>query len=793
LSAAPVRSVTIEKGQFLFRQGDDSDSFFLLKRGRLEILIHEEAGRRLTPEEIAGRARRIAVVDQPNSPIGEIGAIHGDARTVSVRALEPCELASVAGGAQAVTGWISSNLAAGLLIVRAMSNRQRELHARWHSLRLLTARLRTYIDNFTILYVVLNPQPPVSGSPYFAFDQHGRELVHRLPQGVPPNLTNVERNLPADDTPPPLTQPFVEVEECYFLKRLLEQPDESLGWLLAAGDAPHPLTHIATVFARSVTRLFGSVGTEMRTMEQTADSFFGPRGVIRAYIAMYGLLTAEQREPVRPYLHKMLAIAKELEEEILADWGETYPNLQAMADDIARLAGLMSEAGAESAEDLDREALADAGAVHAGVATPGFSLPEALRSIVLSPNDRALMEICLGTRPGREKEIQAAYWRLYPRLWQAIRENDIPEIRAFLRYGIASPAPVRLPEVFKLDVKPQGPVMYIDQWLNRIYRGESLPSFDELGQSIDTFLKNNKLIRYREDENDPLMDNVFFEIEQMLSRAARAFSGGRGESVTLRRTPAEIESLAVQLLTPGKLAHALVQLLQIDFSAFYRDVRVVIEERSEFLPRDVLPFIILVPAAGDRAISWQEFEGRAKDTPGRLVFPHLAEGLHFDLVIDCIARFRWNLAKSVAGINWMNPGEGGLSGKYYEYVTYYRKNPELTDDQKKKLGEIFSGATLDADRFAIEYASWIKFEAQGVQKLNRVARRIFTEHAPFALDIRKRLVKLPAYQETIRKDSNKRLKKRQELERRIYKLERNQEQFGSVFETSFKLYQEVPE
>ncbi|RMH58362.1 MAG: cyclic nucleotide-binding domain-containing protein [Candidatus Hydrogenedentota bacterium] len=835
MSPSTSRQVFLDSGRYLMLQGEPSDSFFILKKGRLEVLMNDGSGP-FREEDVERDGRLVAVLERSNLPIGEIGAIEGTPRSASVRARERSELIQVAGGPRAVTEWIRSNLSAGLLLARTLCARVRSNHLRWHAVRLTSKRASAYIDNFSILYSILNTRIPEPNSTYKFFLDHGRNLIARMDQARPPALADVDREVPPEDIPAPLNRPFAEIEEAYFFSHILSRPPKELEWLVQ-NQNPHPLEYISHRLARTLPRLSEELHREMREAEEVLDRFYGPRGILRAYVYLFEGLDSDQRRAALPFLKRLLEVARRFEAVIARFWRTTFPNASAFHTDLELLDAVLQgktvslpdtpassdaiseplPAGAspsrpprpspaptppsppsakpplKAAEKKSTvpETVAEAEPAEVEVVTD-YDFPGALSEMKLNSMERDALRLCL---EGNEdpNRVFNAYWNLWPRLWQLSRTYNRKEIRGFLRYGFAPSQPIPTPERLSFDEKTSGPVMYGDQWIRLIYEEKVGPSRNDLGQTIDEYLKANRLGRYRSDEPDPAMDNVYYEVEQVLAKAARAFSAGRGEVAVIRRTPEEIADTAERILTPGKTAETLIRLVRIDFTAFYRDVRFQIAKRSDFLPKEIYPFVLILPSEGDRGISWQEFEGRNKDSPGRILLPELSVIDLFDMMIGVVARFRWNIAKAIAGANWMSPADGGLTGHYYDYVNFYKKNPELSDEQKQKLNDRFAGLSMDADKFALDYSDWIKFESQGIQKLNKVSRRIFIEYCPFALPIRKKLRKHPAFRDLLHKDSNKRLKKRQELERRIYKLEREGFNVENAFDGAFKIYEPFPE
>lgn len=104
-----------------------------------------------------------------------------------------------------------------------------------------------------------------------------------------------------------------------------------------------------------------------------------------------------------------------------------------------------------------------------------------------------------------------------------------------------------------------------------------------------------------------------------------------------------------------------------------------------------------------------------------------------------------------------------------DYVQFYKKNKDLSIEIKEKLAAEFKRFRNERDIFANDYQLWIKYEAEGVQRLNRVVRGIFYRHIPFARTIREKVAKMPAFGEINNRFVNIRTRKFTELENRYKK------------------------
>lgn len=76
------RSVKLEKGEYLFRQGDPVDGIYFLQNGRLAVRAETE---------FENRTQVIALLD-PGAPIGRLEGVNDTRRGLSVIALETADL-----------------------------------------------------------------------------------------------------------------------------------------------------------------------------------------------------------------------------------------------------------------------------------------------------------------------------------------------------------------------------------------------------------------------------------------------------------------------------------------------------------------------------------------------------------------------------------------------------------------------------------------------------------------------------------------------------------------------------
>ena len=97
-------------------------------------------------------------------------------------------------------------------------------------------------------------------------------------------------------------------------------------------------------------------------------------------------------------------------------------------------------------------------------------------------------------------------------------------------------------------------------------------------------------------------------------------------------------------------------------------------------------------------------------------------------------------------MRWNDIREKSLTAEYCDYIQFYRKNRELSTDAKEKVKNSLVRAKNNyREVFTKDYQNWIKYEAVGSFRLNKVARDIIFRYCPFSKTIREDLVANPMY------------------------------------------------
>jgi hypothetical protein len=293
-------------------------------------------------------------------------------------------------------------------------------------------------------------------------------------------------------------------------------------------------------------------------------------------------------------------------------------------------------------------------------------------------------------------------------------------------------------------------------WLENIYDMKKDPSINEFDQDyFDVFreMKKRKIVTdndkqaYDEDVNGRLN----FEINNMIRVNQKICHGHMSSYFPVLYKDIISRDLEKAIVTPQKVADAMDKILNIDYSAFHRELWYKNEQlniEKQPIMKEILPDIILIPTFGPRASMWQEIAGKARNTPGRFILPTFTDENVDDIILKLIAGFRWELCRTMMGAQWNDVTEKSLTSEYTDYIQFYKKNKDLSDDMKEKIKvQVTKCRNVTRDVFVTDYETWINFESKGILRLNRIVRGILFRYCPFSKEIREPLAKQPAFSE----------------------------------------------
>lgn len=384
-----------------------------------------------------------------------------------------------------------------------------------------------------------------------------------------------------------------------------------------------------------------------------------------------------------------------------------------------------------------------------------------------------------------KKAITPLVFKLYLSCYRKIREGLVEPPKAvelFMNYGMLDERLLDTEHLeFLCSIEPEineGPckVVTMMEWLDMIYEGKREPSKSEFDEDYAENLRSlKKQGEITEKEQKALLGNmdrrVEYEIMNMQMSNSRTVYGQPSSYMPILYKEAIFGYLDKILVTKKKINESVKKLLELDYSVFYReviysnnDLKII----NETVMKNVYPDVILFPLFGTNASMWQEIGGKNKGTPGRFCFPIMTSSNIDDLMVKMFGRFRWELCRCIQGMAWNDVKVKSLTSEYMDYIQFYRKNRDLSDEARDKVKlQIQKARNNSREIFLMDYEAWIKNEANGSMKMNKVAREIVATYCPFEKGIRTKLNAQRPYEVAQARSIRNAQKKKQEFELKI--------------------------
>ena len=385
------------------------------------------------------------------------------------------------------------------------------------------------------------------------------------------------------------------------------------------------------------------------------------------------------------------------------------------------------------------------------------------------------------------RQIADGFYTLYRAIFIKTlkEETNIPKaVELFLDYGFTDERLLTKEQTLDLchlDISTKNKynctMFTIPEWLRAVYTGKREPSKNEFDMEyIEMLREQKKMGEINAEEEKKLatdrMKKLEYEMQNMFRYNHRIVNGQPSVFVPVLCSEQMISSPSRAVITKDRMGQLVEKYREIDYSVFYRelsyaDAATGIEK--EQIMKEVVPDIILFPAYGQNASMWQELSCKRRDSAGRFLFPIMAEGNIDDLLIKTFGRFRWELCRTMQGSSWNNIQYKSLTSEYADYIQFYRKNKELSEERKEKIKQqIMKGKNSTREIFVQDYELWIKSEALGAMRLNKVSREILAMYCPFNKEIRNAVETQPAFADPIARFKRERIKKVRELELRYH-------------------------
>ncbi len=322
----------------------------------------------------------------------------------------------------------------------------------------------------------------------------------------------------------------------------------------------------------------------------------------------------------------------------------------------------------------------------------------------------------------------------------------------------------------------------IYKWLRAIYAGEREPSKNELDLDYRGFiLEERKSGNIPEADMQKWMNDqeqkIIFEINNFFKSSNRTTSGKMTAFCPVLTKEDFLAEPMRMLLTQAKLTEAMGKIEDVDYGIFLREGYYTDMEanvKSEAYLKRVEPDIILLPNCGMRAMMWQECGGIKTDSPGRFVFPMFTLDDIDKLMMYCCGAFRWEICRKEQGARWNDIASESLTSAFYDYFTFYRKNKELSPENKEKVKTLLkSSRNSMREAFTKQYTIWINFEAQGSIRLNKAERNILNKYCTFSKAYRSRVASHPMFEQALSRHEIKTAQVLNHLKTVVDKVEKN--------------------
>ena len=403
------------------------------------------------------------------------------------------------------------------------------------------------------------------------------------------------------------------------------------------------------------------------------------------------------------------------------------------------------------------------------------------------------------------RSISEIYYNIYEEVFEkAYHSTQVPKvIDLFLRFGFLDERLLSeqyILELWKISDNVQSSfcnVYDLKEWLTLIYENKRVPSKNEFDLDYNEYvrsLKKGASLKPGEEE-EYYNDNrrkLHYEIINMFRYNNRVVNGQISIFVPFLYDDQMIHSLKKCYLNADKVNVAISRVRNIDYSIFFREVLHTIEATAvtkTYVMKEIQPEIILLPIYGVNGVMWQDITGKRRDTPGRWIMPILCESNIDDVVTKLCGRYRWELCRSIQGNAWNNIKYRSLTSEYSDYLQFYRKNRELSEEKKEKLKlQIQRGKGNNREIFVIDYELWINGESQGAIRLNKIVREILAMYCPFNKEIRERVLHQPLFDEAMARFYREGAKRIKELEGIIRMLQKEDASISNEILETLEFY-----
>lgn len=387
------------------------------------------------------------------------------------------------------------------------------------------------------------------------------------------------------------------------------------------------------------------------------------------------------------------------------------------------------------------------------------------------------------------KKFEDDYLNLYEKVYlQTKQKNETPiPVLLFLDYGLLNENYIEKEELFKLyhfatnnSFDSKYNVFTFRIWLDSIYSGVNQPSKNELDEDYSDYVRSIKKTRsLSQEEEKAMLEDTYakidYEIKHFFKSNLRYLFSSNATFCPFLNEFDYSKNVTSMINTVKEIERSIDKWLAVDYMLFYRDELVTVNHLGKYekfnIQVEVLPNIIILPIFGQKGSMWQEIASHSRKEPARMTIPMYKVQNDDDLILEMFGKYKWEYVRTEMGARWNDITYKSLTSEYSDYILFFKKNKDLTDVTKNKIKErLVSVRNSLSDMFVYDYVQYIRFEATGSPRLNKVSRDILARYCPLKSDLRNKLSINPMFEREMNSVSAKLAQKKKEINNKVIKL-----------------------
>jgi CRP-like cAMP-binding protein len=800
------KEVEVKPGDVVIMQGHPVNSLNLLHTGVLEILFTDQETAGKPKEEILKNSYRIGTLNGDFS-FAEHGLVHGTPEICTFRCVQEAKISSYPFTKEQVLALSRSNPNLSLYILKSL---YRKIHLQMERVAAVNKVLRdalVFEDNLLVtMGDAMAKAPDVAAFKTIIQNARSASMLFAKNKGAP--MTAGDASFLMADHSQQLEKDYsanladvktlVDMDLISFVMNFLkiEGPILSAQMTNLPGLFKFPLENLTLV----LDVLNQAVFEQTRQVLECGERIAGSQGLSGLWVTMpQNLLTSSPlaNEVVTSKILEKLNEFQSFENQMRAVPRQgIQARVQTLFSQLAQVGRSATAAMAQNQAAVPAEIREKLASLRDSVTQilDYSRMPDEERAtfVKLLANFKALsdkLDISPEARRAR-LQISRAYWNLY--YYCFLRSQEDPAgvplpVDLMFRFGFLDETMLSENNILFLltcrdDYSGTMDIHSIRQWLEKVSSEEKAPSITEMGLTFEKNLREEEKSKtYAEmqelTQNPENMRKyrISFEINQMITSCARVCSDSVSTACPILINEIMNMDINKVFLYRQQIEDILQEIMRIDYQVFNREVLVKTKFRMEIVEKGVTPDFIILPTVGSRFMMWQELEGTNKRSKARFAIPQFFLGDLRKNMILALGRFRWEICKTQKGPQWADPIEGGLTGSYFDYISFYKKNPNLSEEAKERVDEHVKSFRSNRERFAQDYMVYIEFESKGIAKMNKVLRDIFYRAIPFSKPIRDKLKSLPVYEPLETRFNNVLNRRLKEVEVKLRKYEKDPE------------------